>query len=159
MRSVNAALLYPGLAMLEASTNYSVGRGTDAPFEQIGADWIRGRPLAAALNSRYIPGVRAYATKFTPSTSNFAGHSIEGVRFIITDRNSFDSTRLGLEVAGALERLYPGKIQLDVNRFLIGNHETIDALRAGVDPRTIVQRLEDRLAPFVERREKYLIYR
>jgi uncharacterized protein YbbC (DUF1343 family)/CubicO group peptidase (beta-lactamase class C family) len=159
MRSVNAALLYPGLAMLEASTNYSVGRGTDAPFEQIGADWIRGRALAAALNSRYIPGLRAYATKFTPSASNFAGHSIEGVRFVITDRNSFDSTRLGLEVAGALEKLYPGKIQWDVNRFLIGNHETIEALKAGLDPRTIVQRLEEGLTLFVERRKKYLIYR
>jgi uncharacterized protein YbbC (DUF1343 family)/CubicO group peptidase (beta-lactamase class C family) len=159
MRSLNAALLYPGIAMLEFSTNYSVGRGTDAPFEQVGAEWIRGRALAALLNSRYIPGVRVYPTRFTPGASNFAGRSIEGVRFIVTDRERFDSTRLGLEVASALEKLYPGRIQWDVDRFLIGNHETIDALKAGVDPRTIVPQLEERLAPFAEQREKYLIYR
>jgi uncharacterized protein YbbC (DUF1343 family)/CubicO group peptidase (beta-lactamase class C family) len=159
MRSLNAALLYPGIAMLEFSTNYSVGRGTDAPFEQVGAEWIRGRALAALLNSRYIPGVRVYPTRFTPGASNFAGRSIEGVRFIVTDRERFDSTRLGLEVASALEKLYPGRIQWDVDRFLIGNHETIDALNAGVDPRTIVPQLEERLAPFAEQREKYLIYR
>ena len=60
MRSLNAALLYPGVAMLEYSKNYSVGRGTDAPFEQIGADFIRGPELAAYLNRRQIPGVRVY---------------------------------------------------------------------------------------------------
>src|SRR5580704_6540146 len=89
MRSLNAAVLYPGIALLEASPNYSVGRGTDAPFEQIGADWIRGRALAAFLNGRFIPGVRVYPTRFTPASSNFAGRSIEGVRFAITDRNAF----------------------------------------------------------------------
>ena len=159
MRSLNAAVLYPGIAMLEASTNYSVGRGTDAPFEQIGADWIRGRALAALLNSRYIPGVRVYPARFKPSASNFAGRSIEGIRFVVTDRERFDSTRLGLELASALEKLYPGRIQWDVDRFLIGNHETIDALKAGVDPRTIIQQLEEKLGPFTERRERYLIYR
>jgi uncharacterized protein YbbC (DUF1343 family)/CubicO group peptidase (beta-lactamase class C family) len=159
MRSLNAALLYPGLAMLEASTNYSVGRGTDAPFEQIGADWIQGRRLAAELNSRYIPGVRAYPTRFTPSSSNFAGRPIEGVRFVVTDREAFDSIRLGLEVAYALQKLYPGKISWDVDRFLIGNHETIAALKAGTDPRTIVQQLEEALAPFAEQRSRYLIYK
>jgi len=159
MRSLNAALLYPGLAMLEASTNYSVGRGTDAPFEQIGADWIHGLALAAQLNSRYIPGVRVYPTRFTPASSNFAGKSIEGVRFVVTDREAFDSTRLGLEVAYALEKLYPGKISWDVDRFLIGSHNTIAALKAGTDPRTIVQQLEEVLAPFAEQRGKYLIYK
>ena len=159
MRSLNAALLYPGLAMLEASANYSVGRGTDAPFEQIGADWIQGRRLAAQLNSRYIPGVRAYPTRFTPSSSNFAGRPIEGVRFVVTDREAFDSIRLGLEVAYALQKLYPGKISWDVDRFLIGNHETIAALKAGTDPRTIVQQLEEALAPFAEQRSRYLIYK
>ena len=114
MRSLNAALLYPGIAMLEAAKNYSVGRGTDAPFEQVGADWIRGPELAAFLNNRMIPGVRVYPTRFRPSSSNFAGTSIEGVRFIITDRDAFDSIRLGLELAYAFEQLYPGKMDLDV---------------------------------------------
>lgn len=159
LRSLNAAVLYPGLAMIEASTNYSVGRGTDAPFEQIGADWIHGRALAAFLNGRFIPGVRAYPTRFKPATSNFAGRSIEGVRFVVTDRDTFDSTRLGLEVAYALEKLYPGNIRWDVDRFLIGNHETIAALKAGTDPRTVMPLLEEALAPFIEQRQKYLIYK
>ncbi len=159
MRSLNAALLYPGLAMLEASTNYSVGRGTDAPFEQIGADWIRGRALATFLNGRFIPGVRVYPTRFTPTSSNFAGRSIEGVRFAITDRNAFDSTRLGLEVAYALEKLYPGKMAWEVDRFLVGNHETIAAMKSGADPRTTVQKLEESLSGFVKQREDYLLYK
>ncbi len=95
MRSLNAATLYPGVAMLEASKNYSVGRGTDAPFEQIGADWIHGPELAAFLNGRYIPGVRVYPTRFRPTSSNFAGQAIEGVRFVVTDRDAFDSYPAG----------------------------------------------------------------
>jgi len=158
MRSLNAATLYPGIGMLEASKNYSVGRGTDAPFEQIGADWINGRELAAFLNARYIPGVRVYATRFRPSSSNLAGQTIEGVRFVITDRNEFDSTRFGLELGYALETLYPGKIPWDLNRFLIGNHDAIAAGKKGADPRGTVQLIEDSLVVFNKRREKYLLY-
>jgi uncharacterized protein YbbC (DUF1343 family) len=159
MRSLNAALLYPGLAMLEASPNLSVGRGTDAPFEQIGADWIHGRALAASLNSRFIPGIRAYPTSFRPTASNFSGRTIEGVRFVITDRDAFDSTRLGLELGYALEKLYPGKIPWDVDRFLIGNHEVLNASKRGADPRETAPALEEKIADFVRRREKYLLYR
>jgi len=159
MRSLNAATLYPGVAMLEASKNYSVGRGTDSPFEQIGADWIHGRELAEFLNNRFIPGVRVYPTKFQPSASNLKGQNIEGVRFVITDRNRFDSTRFGLEIGYALEKLYPGKIPWDANRFLIGNHEVIAAGKAGTDPRTTVQKMEDSLAAFLQQREKYLLYK
>ena len=78
IRSLNEALLYPGIAMLESSTNYSVGRGTDAPFEQIGADWIDGRQLARYLESRAIPGVRCYPVQFTPTSSNFSGKTVSG---------------------------------------------------------------------------------
>ena len=80
MRSLNAATLYPGLALIESSKNYSVGRGTDAPFEQIGAEWVRGVELAEFLNSRYIPGVRVYPTHLNATT--------EGVRFVITEPRS-----------------------------------------------------------------------
>jgi uncharacterized protein YbbC (DUF1343 family)/CubicO group peptidase (beta-lactamase class C family) len=159
MRSLNAAILYPGLAMLEASKNYSVGRGTDSPFELIGADWIRGRELAAFLNGRFIPGVRAYPVRFRPSASNFSGKTIEGVRFVLTNRDTFDSTRLGLEVAYALGKLYPGKMIWQDNRFLIGNHEVMKAMQAGSDPRNIVEEMQEPLARFVERREQYLLYR
>ncbi|MDQ6665218.1 MAG: DUF1343 domain-containing protein, partial [Acidobacteriota bacterium] len=99
IHSLTEALLYPGIGMLEYSTNYSVGRGTDSPFEIIGADFIHGRQLAAYLNARAIPGVRVYPTRFQPASSHFAGKTIEGVRFLIENRNVFDSSRLGLELA------------------------------------------------------------
>jgi len=159
MRSLNAALLYPGIALLEASQNYSVGRGTDSPFELIGADWIRGRELASFLNSRYIPGVRVYPTRFRPASSNFSGKTVEGVRFIITNREAFDSTRFGLELAYALNKLYPGKIAWQENRFLIGNHEVLRELKDGVDPKTILQEIGISLAGFTQLRERYALYR
>ncbi len=159
MRSLNAALLYPGVAMLEAAENYSVGRGTDAPFEQIGADWIRGNELATYLNKRMIPGVRAYSTRFRPAASNFSGRQIEGVRFVVTDRNAFDSVRLGVEIGAALQKLYPGRMDFESNRFLIGNRRVIEQLKAGQDPRAIIEASESDLRKFAETRREYLIYR
>jgi uncharacterized protein YbbC (DUF1343 family)/CubicO group peptidase (beta-lactamase class C family) len=150
MRSLNAELLYPGIAMLEYSKNYSVGRGTDAPFEQIGADFIRGPELAAYLNRRWIPGVRVYATRL---------QAVEGVRFVITNRDAFDSTRLGLEIAAALQKLYPGKMDLETNKKLIGSAEVIRELVAGDDPRDIQQKMAGGVAEFVKLRERYLLYR
>ena len=128
MRSLTAATLYPGLALLESSKNYSVGRGTDSPFEQIGAPFIKSSELAAYLNQRLIPGVRIYPTKFGAS---------EGVRFIITNRELFDSTRLGLEIAAAIQKLYPGKLEFAIDRKLIGSDDVINRIVAGEDPRSI----------------------
>jgi uncharacterized protein YbbC (DUF1343 family) len=158
MRSLNAALLYPGVGMLEYNTNYSVGRGTDAPFEQIGADWIQGRALAAALNAQFIPGVRVYPTKFQPTASNFSGQTIEGVRFVITDRESFDSTRLGVEIAVALRTLYPGKIDFDKCKNLIGSRETINALAQGKEAIDIWTAAQADAIKFAERRKQFLLY-
>ncbi len=158
MRSLNAALLYPGIAMLEGSRNYSVGRGTDTPFEILGADFIRGTELAGYLNGRNVPGVRFYPTRFAPTSSNFAGKTIEGVRMVVTNRDVVDSVHLGWEVAAALQKLYPGKIDFTANRKLIGNDAAIQALQAGDDPWQIGGKLEDGLQQFAKIREKYLIY-
>ena len=149
MRSLTAATLYPGLCLLESSRGYSVGRGTDAPFEQIGAPFIGGRELAAYLNQREIPGVRAYPAKVG---------TVGGVRFVITNRDGFDSTRLGLEVAAALQKLYPGKVDLPSDSKLIGSSDAIRRLAAGEDPRAIQQSFQDELAEFVKQREPYLLY-
>ncbi|HVL39485.1 MAG TPA: DUF1343 domain-containing protein, partial [Fimbriimonadaceae bacterium] len=94
MRSLTAAILYPGVCLIEFARNISVGRGTDSPFEQIGADFIDGRALAALLNRRGIPGVRFYPTSFTPTTSRFEGKTIQGVRIEIVDRPAIDSVRI-----------------------------------------------------------------
>jgi uncharacterized protein YbbC (DUF1343 family) len=158
LRSLNAAALYPGLALLEASPNYSVGRGTDAPFEQIGADWIRGAQFAQFLNQRFLPGVRAYATRFQPSSGPFAGRVIDGVRFVILNREQLNAVRVGLEIAYALEKLYPGKINFEACRFLIGNREVIDAMKAAADPGAIELRLQDQVQEFQDRRRPYLLY-
>ncbi|MDR3700295.1 MAG: DUF1343 domain-containing protein [Candidatus Sulfopaludibacter sp.] len=158
MRSLNAAILYPGLCFLEYSKNYSEGRGTDAPFEQTGADFINGRALAEYLNKRLIPGVRVYPTTFTPADSNFKGVRIEGVRYEITNRDVFDSTRLGLEIAVAIEKLYPGKLDYALGKRLIGSDDAIRRIQAGEDPRTIQASWQDALSAFLKVRTKYLLY-
>lgn len=159
MRSLNAALLYPGLAMLEADKNYSVGRGTDAPFEQIGAPWIDGQQLAVYLNSRFISGVRVYPTRFSPVSSNLQGQDLGGVRFVITDREAFDSTRLGIELAVALEKFYPGKLNFEKCRFLIGSSEIVKKLRTTApDVYPIWSAMQKEADQFDQRRKPYLLY-
>ncbi|HJT86628.1 MAG TPA: exo-beta-N-acetylmuramidase NamZ domain-containing protein, partial [Bryobacteraceae bacterium] len=149
MRSLTAATLYPGLCLLESSKDWSVGRGTDAPFQQIGAPFVVGRDLAAYLNRRLIPGVRVYPAKVG---------AVEGVRFVITNRELFDSTRLGIEVAAAVHALYPGKLDLVADRKLIGNEDVIRRIEAGEDPRAIEQSMLSAVAAFVQKRERYLLY-
>jgi uncharacterized protein YbbC (DUF1343 family) len=158
MRSLNAALLYPGLAMFEADTGFSVGRGTDAPFEQIGASWIQGQALAAELNSRFIPGIRVYPTRFRPTASHYANTEIEGIRFVITHREAFDSTRLGVELGAALQKLYPGKMDFEKCRWLIGNREVVEGLKNGRDASVLWMRMEEAAKQFAERRKVYLQY-
>jgi uncharacterized protein YbbC (DUF1343 family) len=155
IRNLNEALLYPGIAMLESSTNYSVGRGTDAPFEQIGADWIDGRELARRLESRAIPGVRVDRVQFTPVSSNFKGKTIQGVHFIVTDREIFSSSRLGLELAEVLAKLYPGKIRVQANKNLIGNSGVMSAVATGADAGPAA---DAGIQSFLELRQKYLLY-
>jgi len=158
MRSLNAAILYPGVCFLESPKNLSVGRGTDAPFEQIGADFIGGRELAAYLNAREIPGVRVYPTSFTPTESNFKGVRIEGVRFQITNRDVLNATRLGMELVAAIEKLYPGKVDFAASRRIIGSDDLIRRLKAGEDPRALETLLQDDVEAFNARRARYLIY-
>ncbi len=124
----------------------------------IGADFIHGTELATYLNQRWIPGVRFYAVRFQPS-SNPAAREIDGVRFVVTNRDSLDAGRLGLEIAAALLKLYPGKISLETNRKLIGNLQTMQALAAGDDPESIRQQEQDALETFLAVRQKYLLYR
>jgi uncharacterized protein YbbC (DUF1343 family)/CubicO group peptidase (beta-lactamase class C family) len=158
MRSLTAALLYPGIGMLEGSKVYSVGRGTDAPFEQIGADWIDGRELAAYLNARAIPGVRVYPTRLKPTSSNFSGALIEGVRFVITDRYAFNSSRFGLELGTALARLYPGKMTWEANARLVGNQSVLDQMAMGIDAGLIERSFAPDVQEFMQKRARFLLY-
>jgi uncharacterized protein YbbC (DUF1343 family) len=155
IRNLTEAVLYPGLAMLESSTNYSVGRGTDSPFGQIGADWIRGEELARSLAAKKIPGVRFYPVQFTPASSNLSGKMVEGLSFVVTNRDVFSSSRLGLELAKTLGELYPKEIAWEKNRALIGNGGVLRALETGGDP---VAAANAGYAEFLITRRKYLIY-
>jgi uncharacterized protein YbbC (DUF1343 family) len=151
-------VLYPGVALLEGLRNYSVGRGTDTPFEFVGADWIDGRQLAAALNRRGLAGLRFYGVTRTPSDSHFAGDTIEGVQISILERDKVEPTRLGLEVAAALIELYPGRIQLAQTARLIANEYTLRALEAKENPDAIWASWEMEKQRFVEMRSRYLLY-
>jgi uncharacterized protein YbbC (DUF1343 family) len=158
MRSLNAALLYPGIGMLEYGKVYSVGRGTDAPFEQVGAEWMDGRKLASYLNQRNIPGIRVYPTLLTPTLSNFAGKTIDGVRFVITDRDAFDSVGFGTELAVGIAKLFPGKMDWKRNEKLAGSLPFLEALESGTDPATIQRRFERDTEDFRVRRAQFLLY-
>lgn len=155
IRNPDEALLYPGIAMLEASTNYSVGRGTDTPFEQVGADWIDGRELARRLELHALPGVHVNPVQFTPVSSNFKGKTIQGVHFTVTNRDIFSSSRLGLELAKILVQLYPGRIAVSSNKNLIGSGGVMHALTTGADTGPAA---DAGIPLFLELRQKYLLY-
>ena len=132
MRSLEAALLYPGIGLLE-TTNVSVGRGTDTPFEVMGAPWIRERELAELVNRANPPGVRVVPIRFTPTSSKFAGEECGGLNFVITDWNRFRSFELGMVVAKALRTLHPNDWQTDNYMRLLGNEEVYRRILAGDD--------------------------
>ena len=157
MRNLHQALLYPGIGAIEGS-NLSVGRGTDTPFEQIGAPWIDGPELARELNTRRLPGVRVYPLRFSPSSSRFAGELCEGVFFIVTDRDAVRPVRLGLEVAAALYRLYGDQFDLDAVARLLGSRDTLARIRAGDPPWEIAAGWAEGEAAWRRLRVPYLLY-
>jgi len=157
LRDMVEATLYPGVGLIEGS-NVSVGRGTDTPFEVLGAPWIKGRELAAYLNARSIQSVRFIPVTFTPSASNFAGQRCEGVNLIVLDRNLLDATELGIELASALHKLYPNDFKMERIQELLVNQAVYDALVGGEDPHRIVEDWQPRLRQFLGARKKYLLY-
>ncbi len=158
IRNLTEALVYPGVAMLEGLTNYSVGRGTDTPFEFVGADWMEGSALANYLNARGIPGVRFYGIERTPGSSRFAGRRISGMQILVTDREAVDAGEVGVEIAGALVKLFPGQMNLAQTARLVGSESTLALLAAGEDPRAIRQEWEQAVERFREVRQRYLLY-
>jgi uncharacterized protein YbbC (DUF1343 family)/CubicO group peptidase (beta-lactamase class C family) len=158
LRSLTAATLYPGVALIEG-TNVSVGRGTDTPFEVVGAPWIKGKELAAYLNGRAISGVRFVPTSFEPNASAYHGEKCQGVNIVLLDRNALDTPELGLELAAALKKLYPGDFKMERMAELLVNQAAFAALNAGQDPRRIAQDWMDSLNEFAKRRTAYLLYK
>jgi uncharacterized protein YbbC (DUF1343 family)/CubicO group peptidase (beta-lactamase class C family) len=158
LRSLTAATLYPGVGLVEG-TNVSVGRGTDTPFELLGAPWIHAGELAQYLNAREISGVRFVPVSFTPSASTYAGQKCEGVNIIVVDRNAFDAPELGIELASALHKLYAEQFHLERMIELLLNQSVYDGIAKGEDPRRIAEDWREPLEKFQQLRQKYLIYK
>jgi uncharacterized protein YbbC (DUF1343 family)/CubicO group peptidase (beta-lactamase class C family) len=157
MRSLTEALLYPGIGLLE-TTNVSVGRGTDTPFELVGAPWIDGQKLAEALNRAGLAGARFVPVKFTPKSSKFSGVECGGVNIIITDRGAFRSVATGVEIAYQLNRQYPGTWKVDDYIRLLAHRAALAALKEGKSVSDIAATWQEGLAQFARIRQKYLLY-
>jgi uncharacterized protein YbbC (DUF1343 family)/CubicO group peptidase (beta-lactamase class C family) len=157
LRSLTQALLYPGIGLLE-TTNVSVGRGTDTPFEVVGAPWIDGQKLAEALNRAGLAGVRFVPIRFTPKSSKFANEECAGVNLIITDRAAFRSVSTGLEVAYQLNLLHSNVWKADDFLRLLANRAVLAALKEGKTPSQVAAVWQDALSQFSRIRQKYLLY-
>jgi uncharacterized protein YbbC (DUF1343 family) len=158
MRSLTQATLYPGIGLLE-TTNVSVGRGTDTPFELVGAPWIDGQRLASYLNDRRIAGVRFVPVRFTPRASVFQGEECGGINVVVTDRTLLRPVYAGLEIAAALRRLHPDEWQVDKYLRLLANADTLERLKRGEPPEQIALSWQPGLEEFRRVRARALIYR
>jgi len=158
MRSLTQATLYPGIGLLE-TTNVSVGRGTDTPFEVLGAPWIDGQKLAAYLNDRNLRGIRFVPIRFKPNTSVFKDENLSGVNFVVTDRKVFKPVRTGIEIACALRKLYPNDWQVDKYLRLLTNQDILDRVKRGETPEQIDSAIRPMVAAFEKRREPFLLYK
>jgi uncharacterized protein YbbC (DUF1343 family) len=157
LRNPTAALLYPGVGMLEFC-KLSVGRGTDSPFEILGAPWINEPALAEALNRAAPAGVRFNPVRFTPETSVFAGTECGGVRLTMTDREAVRPASLGIVLAATLQRLHPEQLDLAACLKLLGDRPTLDAIKAGTAAARITAAWQPALRRFEERRKPHLLY-
>jgi uncharacterized protein YbbC (DUF1343 family)/CubicO group peptidase (beta-lactamase class C family) len=157
MRNAIQATLYPGIGSIEG-TNISVGRGTDTPFEQIGAPWIDGVALAAALNARHMPGIQFYPVAFTPSSNKYANEACQGVYLIVTDRLALRPVRVGLEIASALVRMYRGQYKIEPTDRLVGSRASITRILNGDDPADVAASWAADEAKWRLLRAQYLLY-
>jgi uncharacterized protein YbbC (DUF1343 family) len=158
LRSVTEALLYDGIGLLEG-TNLSVGRGTDSPFEVVGAPWIDGAAFADALVRAGVPGAAFTKASFTPTSSAYRGLTCAGVRITVNDRRALDPLRLGIEVALAIRRLYPSEWHVGDLEKMIADPGIVAAIAAGEPFARIEARWAEGLLRFKAKREKYLLYR
>ena len=159
IRTPTQALLYSGVGLLEA-TNLSVGRGTDVPFEVIGAPWI-GDPqaLADGMNARGLVGVRFLPTTFTPTSSVYAGQAVGGVRLEVTDRDAIRPVSVGLALGRELMERYPAQFRPAAIQNLLVNRTTMWSILRGDPFSRILGWAEASQAAFLQRRAPYLIYK
>ncbi len=157
IRTVTQAALYPGIGAIEGA-NLSVGRGTDTPFERLGAPWVDGAALARRLNARRLPGARFYPVTFSPRSSRYAGQPCGGVQIIVTDRDALEPVRVGLEIAAALHRLHGDRLEVDGTVHLLGSRAALERILAGEDPAAVAAGWAAGERAWRRRRAPYLLY-
>jgi uncharacterized protein YbbC (DUF1343 family) len=158
LRTLKGSILYPGLEILQ-SAGVSVGRGTEAPFEEFGAPWISGDEVAAELNARHLPGLRFTSQPFIPVVGLYGGQRCGGVGVRVTDKQAVRSMRMGMEIATVLEKLYPRNFDPGKVMFLVANAETIRQLQEGASAEQIVASWSNQLNEFDALRRKYFLYK
>ena len=157
IRNLMQATLYPGIGAIEG-TNISVGRGTDRPFEQVGAPWIDGVRLGSELNGRKLEGIRFYPVAFNPVSDKYAGTTCRGVYLLVTDREALRPVRLGLEIGTALYRLYPETYNPEEADKLFGSGKQPAPIRSGADPEQVADHWEKDETQWLQLRAPYLLY-
>ena len=158
MRSLTEATLYPGIGLLE-TTNVSVGRGTDTPFEVVGAPWLDGQKLAAYLNDRNLSGVRFVPVRFAPNASVFKGEQLSGINIIVTNREMFEPVKTGIEIAAALRKLFPNDWQAEKFNRLLANGDVFERVKRGDAPEEIEKFAQSKLGEYKKRRAQFLLYK
>ncbi|HYV36771.1 MAG TPA: DUF1343 domain-containing protein, partial [Gemmataceae bacterium] len=157
LRGLTAALTYPGIGLLE-TTNISVGRGTERPFEWIGAPWLDGRKLATALAEEELTGVRFVPLSVTPTASTFKGERCGGVQIIVDNWTTFRPVRTGLAVAHTLRKLYPDAWKIKSYDRLLSHQATLTGLEQGRPWRELEKAWQPGLEAFLKVRQGYLLY-
>jgi uncharacterized protein YbbC (DUF1343 family)/CubicO group peptidase (beta-lactamase class C family) len=158
IRSVTEALLYSGLGLLEA-TNLSVGRGTDTPFEVVGAPWIEPYGLAAALNARELPGVRFVPAFFTPMADVYATQPCGGVHVVVTNRETLRPVAVALALARELRDRYRDQFRPELIQNLLVNRSMMWAFLRDEPLARLQAWAEQERESFLKRRASHLIYR
>ncbi len=157
LRSVTEEILYPGVGLLEGS-NVSVGRGTDTPFEVVGAPFIDGAALAAAMTQMQLGGVTFAAINFEPKASVHRGQKCGGVRITVTNRAQLDPVRAGIALATQIHHLYPKAWHFESLNRLLRSRRAMDAIDANKSLTEIEATWAPELRAFQAKREKYLLY-
>ncbi len=156
MRNLRAAILYPGIGLLESAI--SVGRGTDTPFEVIGAPYINDVEFTTKLNRYKLNGVKFIPIIFTPNASLFKDTQCKGASIIITDRDKMSSVDIGFTIALTLHRMYPQQFDLKKLNTLLLDNKLILAIQENKTLDELKFLWKPALEEFKKRREKYLIY-
>jgi uncharacterized protein YbbC (DUF1343 family) len=158
LRTLKGSVLYPGLEILQ-NGGVSVGRGTEAPFEEFGAPWMHGEEVAARLNERHLAGVRFVAGDFIPVAGLYAAERCGGVAIRVLDKRAVRSMTMAIEIATILRQLYPDHFEVQKMLFLVGNDQTIRQLQEDVPATEIVKGWNADLKTFEPMRRKYLLYK